>query len=87
MTKKQQQKMVQYLNEAHASEQALTRVLQSQIAMTPSGSYRKGLETHLKEIAPMPTASKTVDASWASRATRGSSGWVWSSRSLDRRWR
>ncbi len=49
MTKKQQQKMVQYLNEAHASEQTLTRVLQSQIAMTPSGSYRKGLETHLKE--------------------------------------
>ena len=49
MTKKQQQKIVQYLNEAHASEQALTRVLQSQIAMTPSGSYRKGLEKHLEE--------------------------------------
>ncbi len=49
MTKQQQQKIVQYLNEAHASEQALTRVLQSQIAMTPSGSYRKGLEKHLGE--------------------------------------
>ena len=49
MTKQQQQKIVQYLNEAHASEQALTRVLQSQIAMTPSGSYRKGLEKHLEE--------------------------------------
>ena len=39
---KQQQKVVQYLNEAHASEQALVRVLQSQIAMTPRGSYRTG---------------------------------------------
>ena len=47
--KKSQQKIVQYLNEAHASEQALTRVLQSQIAMTPRGSYRSGLETHLRE--------------------------------------
>src|SRR6478752_510482 len=44
-----EQKIVQYLDEAHASEQALTRVLQSQIAMTPRGSYRSGLETHLDE--------------------------------------
>src|SRR3954453_5758702 len=43
------QKVVQYLSEAHATEQALTRVLQSQIAMTPRGSYRNGLETHLGE--------------------------------------
>ena len=42
-------KIVQYLNEAHATEQALTRVLQSQIAMTPAGSYRSGLEKHLDE--------------------------------------
>jgi ferritin-like metal-binding protein YciE len=46
---KQQQKVVQYLNEAHATEQALTRVLQSQIAMTPRGAYRTALETHLRE--------------------------------------
>jgi ferritin-like metal-binding protein YciE len=45
----QQQKVVQYLNEAHATEQALVRVLQSQIAMTPRGSYRSALETHLRE--------------------------------------
>ena len=44
-----QQKLVQYLNEAHATEQALIRVLQSQIAMTPRGSYRSGLQTHLRE--------------------------------------
>lgn len=44
-----QQKIVQYLNEAQASERALVRVLQSQIAMTPRGSYRTGLETHLDE--------------------------------------
>ena len=44
-----EQKIVQYLNEAHATEQALVRVLQSQIAMTPRGSYRAALETHLRE--------------------------------------
>lgn len=44
-----QQKVVQYLTEAHATELALTRVLQSQIAMTPRGSYRSALETHLVE--------------------------------------
>jgi ferritin-like metal-binding protein YciE len=44
-----QQKVVQYLDEARASEVVLVRVLQAQIAMTPRGSYRSGLETHLKE--------------------------------------
>ena len=44
-----EQKVVQYLTEAHASEMALVRVLQSQIAMTPRGSYRTALETHLGE--------------------------------------
>jgi ferritin-like metal-binding protein YciE len=43
------QKVAQYLGEAKASEGALARVLQSQIAMTPAGSYRSGLETHLEE--------------------------------------
>jgi len=44
-----QQKVVQYLTEAHASEHALVSVLQSQIAMTPRGAYRTGLEKHLVE--------------------------------------
>ena len=44
-----ERKLVQYLGEAHASELGLTRVLQSQIAMTPSGSYRTALERHLAE--------------------------------------
>jgi ferritin-like metal-binding protein YciE len=44
-----QRKTVQYLNEAKASEDALVRVLQSQIAMTPRGSYRASLESHLGE--------------------------------------
>jgi ferritin-like metal-binding protein YciE len=44
-----QQKVVQYLREARASELALVRVLQSQIAMTPRGSYRSALDTHLSE--------------------------------------
>ena len=49
MNKQQQQKIVQYLNEAHGSELALVRQLQAQIAMTPKGQYRDGLETHLQE--------------------------------------
>jgi ferritin-like metal-binding protein YciE len=44
-----EQKIVQYLNEAHGMEQAMVRVLQSQIAMTPRGSYRNSLESHLQE--------------------------------------
>ncbi|MEJ7750911.1 MAG: DUF892 family protein [Thermoleophilaceae bacterium] len=44
-----EQKVVQYLYEAHASEVGLIRVLQSQIAMTPRGPYRNGLEKHLNE--------------------------------------
>jgi ferritin-like metal-binding protein YciE len=46
---KQQQKIVQYLNEAHGAELALVRQLQAQIAMTPKGQYRDGLQTHLQE--------------------------------------
>ena len=49
MSKQQQQKIVQYLNEAHATELALVRELQAQIAMTPKGGYRNGLEQHLEE--------------------------------------
>jgi ferritin-like metal-binding protein YciE len=43
------QKVIQYLNEAHGTEQALTRTLQAHIAMTPRGSYRSDLERHLRE--------------------------------------
>ena len=49
MSERQQQKIVQYLNEAHGAELTLVRQLQAQIAMTPSGQYRDGLETHLGE--------------------------------------
>jgi ferritin-like metal-binding protein YciE len=42
-------KVVQYLDEAHASEIALVNVLQSQIAMTPRGPYRSAVEEHLQE--------------------------------------
>ena len=51
-----QRKIVQYLNEAHATELGLTRVLQSQIAMTPGGSYRTALERHLARRARTPSA-------------------------------
>ena len=46
---KSEQKVLQYLREAHASEVGLVSVLRSQIAMTPRGSYRDGLEKHLDE--------------------------------------
>jgi ferritin-like metal-binding protein YciE len=44
-----EQKIVQYLEEAHATEVALIRVQQSQIAMTPPGSTRTAIEEHLDE--------------------------------------
>jgi ferritin-like metal-binding protein YciE len=43
------EKIVQYLNEAHAMEQGLTRVLQAQIGVAPRGRFRQGLEQHLRE--------------------------------------
>jgi ferritin-like metal-binding protein YciE len=42
-------KLLQYLNEAHATEHALARTLEAHIAVTPRGSYRNGLEKHLEE--------------------------------------
>jgi len=48
---KSEQKVVQYLSEAHASEVGLVSVLRSQIAITPRGSYRDGLEKHLDETS------------------------------------
>ena len=44
-----EQKIVQYLEEAHATEVALIRVMQSQIAMTAPGSTRAAIEEHLDE--------------------------------------
>ncbi|MDQ3723379.1 MAG: ferritin-like domain-containing protein [Actinomycetota bacterium] len=44
-----EKKVVQYLGEAQATEQALIRMLQSQIAMTPRGAYRTALEQHLRQ--------------------------------------
>ncbi|HUN79329.1 MAG TPA: DUF892 family protein [Solirubrobacteraceae bacterium] len=44
-----EEKIVQYLEEAHAAERGLTRDLQAQIMMTPRGAYRDALEAHLRE--------------------------------------
>src|SRR5215217_672869 len=41
--------VLQYLQEAHATEQALVTNLRAHIAMTPRGSYRDSLERHLTE--------------------------------------
>ena len=43
------EKVIQYLNEARASELSLVTVLRSQIAVTPRGTYRTALEKHLDE--------------------------------------
>jgi hypothetical protein len=77
LSKQRKQKVVQYLNEAHASELALVRQLQVQIAMAPRGSYRDGLEAHLQETR--------VWASWGRATTRCKSGWAPSSPSSARR--
>jgi ferritin-like metal-binding protein YciE len=44
-----QQQIVRYLSEARASEDALIRALQSQVAITPDGSYRALLQVHLEQ--------------------------------------
>ena len=41
--------LVQHLQEAHATEQALVTNLRAHIAMTPRGAYRDSLERHLTE--------------------------------------
>ena len=66
------QKTIQYLNEAHATEQALTRTLQAHIAMTPRGAYRTDLERHLRETKSHATASSS---GWRSSARVGA--WSW----------
>lgn len=44
-----EQKIVQYLSEAHALEGALVQTLTAHIGMTPAGPYRDLLERHLDE--------------------------------------
>src|SRR5215212_2055483 len=41
--------IVQHLQEAHATEQALVTNLRAHISMTPRGAYRESLERHLAE--------------------------------------
>lgn len=50
------QKVMQYLNEAHASEQALTRVLESQIAITRAARTAPGWKRICVRRATMPSA-------------------------------
>ena len=44
-----EQKIVQHLTVAHATELAVAQTLQAHIAITPRGSYRSGLDKHLVE--------------------------------------
>ena len=50
-------KLIQYLNEAHATELALVSTLRAHIAVSPSGSYRSLLERHLATRGVRRTAS------------------------------
>ncbi|HLL85721.1 MAG TPA: ferritin-like domain-containing protein, partial [Thermoleophilaceae bacterium] len=45
---KSEDKLIQYLNEAQATELALVSTLRAHISMTPTGSYRSLLEEHLE---------------------------------------
>jgi ferritin-like metal-binding protein YciE len=49
MSARAEAKVLQYLQEAHATENSLVRVLQSQVLMAPRGRYRNSLEAHLRE--------------------------------------
>ncbi|MGN6187503.1 MAG: DUF892 family protein [Conexibacter sp.] len=44
-----QDKIAQYLHEAHAMELALARTLQAHSAMTPAGEYRSALDRHRRD--------------------------------------
>src|SRR3954454_23430719 len=49
MTQKQREKLIQYLNEAHATELALVRTLEAHLEVTPDGDYRAALAEHVRE--------------------------------------
>jgi len=48
-TTAREQKLLQYLNEAHGKEEELVTALQAHLAMTTRPAYRKRLEEHLAE--------------------------------------
>lgn len=49
MNEAAEQKIVQHLYEAHATEQMVAQTLTAHIAMTPAGDYRDQLERHLRQ--------------------------------------
>ena len=64
------QKVLQYLNEALAMELSLVRVLQSQLAMTPHGSYRDGSSATWTRRAIMRSGSGFASRSSGTAAIR-----------------
>ena len=55
---KRDEKIVQYLNDAYATERRLEIALQAHIAMTPRADYKKRLREHLKETKAHARASQ-----------------------------
>ncbi len=61
--------VIQYLGEAHATEQALVTTLRAHIALTPTGSYRDLLERHLGETRQQArTIQRRLDELGAGRS-------------------
>lgn len=78
-------KIVQYLNEAYATERRLEIALQAHIAMTPRADYKKRLREHLKEtkaharlvarrIKALGGEAETVSLPGPDVVTRGATG-------------
>jgi len=64
--------LIQYLNEARATEDALVRTLQAHVALTPRGAYRDLLEHHLTETRGHSRAvARRLDALGASGSLLG----------------
>jgi ferritin-like metal-binding protein YciE len=60
---KRDAKVVQYLNDAYATERRLEIALQAHIAMTPRADYKKRLREHLKETkAHARTVARRITA-------------------------
>ena len=71
MTTAEQKKIIQYLHEAHATERALTNVLQTQIAIAPRGSRLRKLRSTQWMLKILRLVSRTFPYRLLSRTKVG----------------
>ncbi|MDP8950450.1 MAG: ferritin-like domain-containing protein, partial [Actinomycetota bacterium] len=69
-------KLIQYLGEAHATESALGITLRAHIAMTPRGAYRLILERHLEETREQARRIERRLAELGAAMSLAARGWV-----------